>query len=322
MSIATCVIYNPTAGRGRAGRLLADAARLPGGVELWPTTGPGSATDLARAAVDKGFARVAAAGGDGTAHEVANGLLLAGRPDVIFSAWPVGSMNDYAFTLGIGAWWQTERDASQLSTLSADVGLIEAGGRRRFFVNNTGLGFNGLVTIEAGKIRWLRGAPLYSLAVLKTLVKHFAAPPITFEVDGKQYQARTLAFSLALGQREGGFPLAPLARLDDGWFDFLRVGDIRRWEMIRHFPGMMSGNLPLDHPKIAVGRCRTAVIRCEDPICVHTDGEVFCSPGDGVRELTVTLLPSRLRVEFFPPAIYGGGRFDYLKGRMAGRLGD
>jgi diacylglycerol kinase family enzyme len=288
---------------------------LPDGVELWPTTHPGSAVDLARAAAEKGFARVVAAGGDGTAHEVANGLLAANRPEVVFSVWPVGSANDYAFTLGMGAWWESARDADQLLTLTADLGLIEAGDRRRYFVNNCGLGFNGMVTIEAGNIRYLRGVPLYTLAVLKSLVKHFAAPLMTLVIDGRETRLPTLAFSLGLGQREGGFPLVPLARLDDGWFDTIHLGDIRRWEMIRHLPGMMSGNLPTDHAKLVFGRCRCATVRGEQPISVHTDGEVFCAPSDGVRELTVSMLPGRLRVEYYPPAAYGGGRFDSLATR-------
>ena len=42
------------------------------------------------------------------------------------------------------------------------------------------------------------------------------------------------------------------------------------------------------------------------PLCVHTDGELFAVPADGVRELEVELLPGRLRVEFCPPYLYGG----------------
>jgi diacylglycerol kinase family enzyme len=315
------VIYNPAAGRGRAARLLAKGdRRIPAGVVLRPTTGTGNAENLARLAADEGFARVVAAGGDGTSHEVANGLLASTRADVLFSTWPLGSMNDFAFTLGLDKWWRAGATDSDLATMAADVGVIEAGGRRRYFVNGCGIGFNGMVTTEARKVRWLRGVPLYAYAVLRALVRHFAAPPTAITLDGATSVAPTLAFSLGLGQREGGFPLTPLARLDDGRFDYLRVGDIRRWELLRHFPGMVTGNLPVDHPKVAVGRCSTVEVRSERPLCVHTDGEFFCTPADGVRQVFVSIIPSRLRVECFPPALYGGSAFDHLVPRLGPRL--
>src|SRR5918994_1632843 len=98
---ATCVIYNPAAGRGRAERLLKSLPpALASGVELRPTSRAGQATELARQAADEGFAKVVAAGGDGTVHEVANGVLQSPRRDTVFSVWPIGSANDYAYTLG------------------------------------------------------------------------------------------------------------------------------------------------------------------------------------------------------------------------------
>ena len=316
---ATCVIYNPAAGRGRAAKLIHEIAR-PAGVELCPTTHPGSAVELARAAAGKGYGRVVAAGGDGTVHEVANGILLAGRPETVLSVWPLGSMNDYAYTLGITAWWEAGRDPADLTTLSADVGIVESGGQRRYFVNGCGVGFTGMVTVESRSIRWLRGVPLYALAVLKAMIRDFTSPPCTVAIDGVETAVPLLTFSLGIGQREGGFPLTPLARLDDGWFDYFRVGRVRRWELIRHFPGLMTGNLPVKHPEVAVGRCRAVRLRSEAPLCVHADGELICTPTDGIRDVTVSLVPASLRVEYFPPALYGGNRFDGLRSALEPRF--
>src|SRR5262249_21471906 len=97
-----CVILNPAAGRNRAERRLGKRRRRWGRrLELRPTTGSGHAERLARQAVQEGFGVVAAAGGDGTVHEVANGILRAGRPEVVFSIVPLGSANDYAYSLGV-----------------------------------------------------------------------------------------------------------------------------------------------------------------------------------------------------------------------------
>src|SRR5438876_10445486 len=101
-----CVIYNPTAGRGLARRLVERLRRQRGAAfDFRPTTGPGHGGELAERAVAAGHATVIAAGGDGTVHEVANGLLRAGRPEVVFGVWPIGSANDYAYALGVQGDW-------------------------------------------------------------------------------------------------------------------------------------------------------------------------------------------------------------------------
>ncbi len=301
----TCVIYNPSAGRGKARRLMESVRRaFPGDTVLSPTAGPGDAIHLATEAGRSGYDRVAAAGGDGTVHEVARGLLASGNADVLFSTIPVGSMNDYAHTLGMLTWCQRGMTES-LDSIRADVGIVRAPGRERFFVNGCGVGFNGLVTVEAGKIRSLRGLPLYGLAFLRAMVLHFAKPTMTIRTDGTETTRPTLAFSANLGQREGGFPITRRAKLDDGDFETLHAADVRRWELLRYLPAMISGNLPVDHPQLGLGRSRRIGISSEANLCIHTDGEFFALPADGVRELEIELLPQRLRVEVCPAFQYG-----------------
>src|SRR5262245_10898738 len=95
-----CVIFNPAAGRRRAARRLEQLRRAWGNrAHFQPTRAPGHAEELAENAARDGFAIVAAAGGDGTAHEVANGLLRARQPQVRFAVVPIGSANDYAHSL-------------------------------------------------------------------------------------------------------------------------------------------------------------------------------------------------------------------------------
>src|SRR5436305_38117 len=96
------VIYNPSAGRGRAkSRLEGLMSRLAGRVVLASTDGPGHAETLAYQAALNGCAVVGAAGGDGTFHEVANGILRAANPACALACLPIGSANDYAFAVGL-----------------------------------------------------------------------------------------------------------------------------------------------------------------------------------------------------------------------------
>jgi len=291
-----CVIFNPAAGRGRSPLVLDRLRRTLGcRAEFWPTTGPGNAEELAVQAAHAGFATVAAAGGDGTVHEVVNGLMNARQPDVTLAVVPIGSANDYAYSLELANDWWRCADPT-IGVRHVDVGQARSGSRSRYFCNGLGLGFNGYVTLESRRIKFVRGIPLYTLALLRALFYRFATPPMTVQID-KQPERRgpTLALSLALGQREGNFVVAADALLDDGFFDYLLVGSLRRMSLFRFFPGLLTGRLP-SHPEVWRGRCRSLRVQADWPLIVHVDGEFFCVPDDGIHELEVDILPGALRV--------------------------
>jgi diacylglycerol kinase (ATP) len=295
MTADWCVIFNPRSGRGRAARRLANLQHTwADRAVFWPTEQPGHAEELAAKAAVSGFALVVAAGGDGTVHEVANGLLLAARPDVAFGVVPLGSANDYAASLGIA-------DGALPGTAQrlVDVGLVrDATGRERRFVCCLGLGFNGMVTLESRKIKRLQGVALYGLATLRALCSHFATPVMEMTIDD-QPPAKwpTLMLSVLLGKREGGFVLAPDAQLDDGLFDYVHAGDLSRFEVLRLLPRLAISGPPKDYAKVRQGRCRQIELRSPDPLAVHVDGELFARPEDNVRVLKIRIEPRALRVQ-------------------------
>ena len=296
----TCVIFNPTAGRGRSAQAVRTlrGSRNPD-VTLMPTQFAGHATELAKRAADDGFATIVAIGGDGTVHEVANGILESGNRDAVLSIWPVGSANDYAYTLGLSKWWRGHRH-ELTSIREVDVGRVSGGSRSRYFVNGFGLGFNGAVTLESRSISWLRGIPLYGLAMLKAIWRHFEQPLIKVEFDDLIREVPTLVLSINLGQREGNFPITPRASLDDGLFDCIHAGPLTRWAFIKHLPAIATGNLPANDPRVWLGRAANVAVRSERPFRIHLDGEFFCHPQDGIIDVHVELLPKRLKVMGFP----------------------
>jgi len=297
--VTTCVIFNPSAARGRARHALEDLRRALGAdIDFRPTQHPGHAEELAREAARAGFTTVGAAGGDGTVHEVANGLLRADRPEVIFAVFPLGSANDYAFSLG------QDRKLSEVTpanTRRVDVGWVRAEtGKERFFVNTLGLGFSGLVSVESRRIGWLQGILLYGLAFLRTICFHFECPNMTIAFDGSARSSPTLSLTVAIGKREGSFVVAPDAMIDDGLFDYLHAGKLSRLEVLRFMPRLASGGqLPKDHPQIWLDRCREVELESEAPLTVHLDGEFFALPQDPIRRLQIRILPGRLKVQTF-----------------------
>lgn len=291
-----CVIYNPIAGRrGAPHRMDAIRRLVPAGAELWATQRAEHAVELARQAAADGFDVVAAAGGDGTVHEVANGVLQAGRPEVQFGVVPLGSANDYAASL------EHELGGGQTSGLhEIDVGVVrDERGRERYFVCCLGLGLNGLISLEARRIRRLRGLALYGLATLRVLQRAIEAPDVTVQFDdGPSHTAPNLMLSALVGRREGRFVMAPQARLSDGLFDYVRTGPMSRWAILRFLPGLALRGPPGGHPAVELGRCRRIALRSERPIVVHTDGEIFSRPDDNVRSIEIELLPRQLRVRY------------------------
>jgi YegS/Rv2252/BmrU family lipid kinase len=294
------VICNPTAARGAAGRKLQRVQRLLARqAEFRSTEGRGHAEELAFAAALAGHGTVVAAGGDGTVHEVANGILRAGRADVAFGVVPLGSGNDYASAL------QVATDARSLCagllsphTRAVDVGRVrDERGRERFFVNTLGIGLSGAVSWESMGIKRLRGLALYSVAVLRAIWKHFHAVNAVLNMDDQRHEWPILYMALALGQREGGgFVVAPHAKLDDGLFDYLHAGRVTRLQALRYAPRLLRGDVPPGDPLLRTGQCRSLIIQADQPLIAHADGEMLARPGDDTRLLEIELLPHRLAV--------------------------
>ncbi|MFN0053177.1 MAG: diacylglycerol/lipid kinase family protein [Planctomycetales bacterium] len=300
-SLRLCVIFNPTAGRHRARRQLEVLQATWGSrAEFRGTLRVGHARELGQQAAQEGFDIVVAAGGDGTAHEVANGVLQAHRPEVCFAVFPLGSANDYVYSLGreFGAGDQQDHPANRVRQV--DIGQIrDDQGRSRYFLCCMGLGFTGAISIEARRIPRLRGLLLYGLATLRSLYRLRETPQMTIAFDQEPATVQpTLMLSTLIGHREGSFLMAPDARLADGWFDCVRTGPMSRWQVLRYLPGLAFRGPPTGHPQVEFRRCRQITVSSPTPLAVHTDGEIFCSPEEGVRRLEIELIPLGLRVWF------------------------
>ena len=299
-----CVIFNPTAGKHRGQARLAQIRNAwSTHVAFWPTQHAGHAIELAEQAAREGFAVVAAAGGDGTAHEVLNGLMRVGNPDVQFTIVPIGSANDYAYSLGLDQ--KIPPPARRV-----DVGLVRApNGKSAYFGCCLGTGLNGYVTRESRRIHRLQGVFLYGLATIRALIYHYRSPQMTLQFDGEPaWTVPTLLFSTLVGKREGGFVMAPKAELDDGLLDFVHAANLSRFEILQFLPRLALFGPPETYPKIRQGRCRRVTLRSESPLIVHTDGEFFCLPEEGIKELEIEIVPAALGVTGLTPLSPGGER--------------
>ena len=273
----TKIILNPIAGRGRGARVEPELRSLlkSEGIDfdLVRTAGPWHAVELAERAVSDGFEPIVAAGGDGTMHEVVNGLMAAsdagetGTLGII----PIGSGSDFAHTVGVPP--NLRAACQQLAhghERVVDVGQITMPGQgTRYFDNTLGIGFDAVVTVEALKVKWLRGMALYLPVVLKTVFLSLKVPRATIEYDGQALTLPALMICVANGPREGGgFFVAPQAQPDDGLFDLCITREVSRLAQLGLIPHFIKGT-HLDLEPVTMARARRVTLSSPDDLVAH-----------------------------------------------------
>jgi YegS/Rv2252/BmrU family lipid kinase len=288
--VKVLAILNPRAGVAAERALLALRRGRPSwpGLEVAVTTGPGDATAWAREAASAGAGLVLAVGGDGTANEVAQGLIGSETPLGIV---PVGSGNGLARCLRIPLAPDAALAALEVAVARPiDVGLANG----RPFLNVGGAGFDAAVGADfhaAGRGGARRGVLSYVLLSLRRVLR-YRATPLRLETPGNDLDLRPFLVCLANGPQYGaGALIAPEARLDDGLLDVVVLDHAPLPVLLAAVPRLFSGTLHRSrlHRRLQVAR---AVLAGAVPFPFHRDGE----PEPATRRLEVGLRPTALRV--------------------------
>lgn len=293
MPAATVVIVNPQARGGwprRRWPLIEPELRAAlGALELQFTRRQGEGTTLARAAALAGARLVIAMGGDGTASEVAAGLLqhqeqqTGGEPACSFGYLPCSTGGDFRRSLQI----PEELSAAARRIAEAPGRLLDAGqldytghdGRpqRRYFLNIASAGMSGLVDLFANKSsKRLGGFATFALASAKAALR-YRNPRVRVRLDDGAFEEVRL-YTLAVangGYFGGGMNIAPDACLDDGVFDVITLGDLSPPEAVVLLPHLYKGS-HLSLRKVTAAKARSVQVElCEpsDRVLLDVDGE-------------------------------------------------
>jgi len=296
------IILNPMADMGNAWRVARDLRSITeqhGGVDWSGTVYPGHAIELAQQAGEQGYDMVIAMGGDGTVHEVINGLMRVPeekRP--VLGVVPVGSGNDFAH--GINASQKpTEALTRALDgdAAAVDLGLmIDEHGRNEYFNNTLGIGFGAVVTIRSHKLPVLRGFLMYLTAVIQTIILDHNPMAMQIETDDQKWQQSVIYLVICNGPREGGgFLIAPEAKIDDGLFHYAMITNVSRAMMFRIVPEVMKGTHGR-FKQVRMGTCKKFTLSADRPLYIHADGEIFTGPGTDLRKVSFEILPNALKV--------------------------
>lgn len=286
------LIYNPSAGKETFRTKLPDVLQIleESGLEAscHATRGAGDAREAAEFAAESGFDYVVACGGDGTVHEVVNGLARSrARPPL--GIIPAGTSNDLARALGIP--FQIEQAARLIAgrrTMPLDLGRIGDG---RYFVNIAACGRLTEITYEApSKMKTLVGQLAYYVKGLERL-PGLRAIPLQVRAGGFEYDDRAMLCLIMNSRSVGGFEnVAPRASVNDGQLDVLIVKPTNLGDMIRLVAAAMRGEHLLDE-RVIYFHAREIHVSSRDQADLNIDGE-----RGGRLPYTVKVMPSHLSV--------------------------
>ena len=267
------IIANPTAGKKAADKNLRIAqetfASYGATVQTHLTSSVGDATRIVRELTQAGETDIIALGGDGTLHEVLNGLHdpATCRLGLI----PSGTGNDFAEKIGLPLQADKAVKLIMENHLQA-TDYLEVGGVRCMNVAGLGMDVDVLERCKKGKSKG-------KLKYLKSLVQSlfaFKGIKVEIEADGVVQMREVLLAAVCNGsQFGGGIKICPTAKVDDGKISAVIVDCIGgKWKIIKAFVQLLKGKI-LDYPLTTHFLCDSVKFMSENKCTVQLDGELY-----------------------------------------------
>lgn len=285
------LIANPAAKHGETAQLLPPIEQmllnLPHDTSV--TERPGHATALAAAA--NAYDLVVAVGGDGTVHEVLNGLMsipAENRP--CLGVLPTGSGNDTRRTLGV----PTDITEAALVLATGERKRFDVGVCNGIYFNNSfAAGLDAKVTAKAVEYKVTKhrdGLWLYLTALLHVLVHDLSSFEMRMTLDGGEPEMHdNLIVAVTQGPTYGGgFFITPDALPDDGLFDVCMIDPLGLPEALARLPFVVMGKHTRMKP-VHMSRHTSLTIECDRALPAQIDGEVLLE-----RRYEIQMLPSAI----------------------------
>ncbi len=295
------LIANPISGKGHAKNVAeqAYAALTESGAQgqLMFTSASGDAKRFAQEATSDGIRSVIACGGDGTLHEVVNGIATV--PNVTLGVLPCGRGNDFAAAVGV----PLKPEAAIATLLSGtpihvDLGCCYHSGQQsavssvgasstrdsdnrelrtdNHFITIATCGYDTEVSRRAAKGTPLfAGTASYAYAAVETLF-YYEPPFVRLEGDFGVHEGPLLLAATGITNRYGGgFQIVPNARIDDGLFDVCIIRPVSALTVLRLLVTLFWGG-HVSHPAVSMHQTRTLTIETDTPMLLYADGEPMC----------------------------------------------
>ena len=296
------IIANPASGRGRSEAKLRtiETALRDWGLDyrILPTTGPGHAAEAAAAALRDGDRFLVAAGGDGTVHEVVNGMFAGDQPiapDAVLGVLATGSGSDFVKSFGIpGDAVRAARHLTGDAVRTIDVGKVTvadgAATTVKYFSNIAQAGLGGAVVARASRLPAVLARARYFFGFWLTLPR-FGPAAVRLDADGQAFE--WLARNVVVANCRfygGGMQISPKSEPDDGKLDVLVMTGPKS-DAYTVVPRVYRGT-HLPHRNIAELRASRVTVETDVPYPIEADGEVL-----GTTPATFEVIPGALRLK-------------------------
>ena len=278
------------------------------------TKKPGDGINLAKRAAEQGRKLIIACGGDGTINEIANGILESGA-DAELGVLPSGTGGDFRRSLGMPTEMrETAKALRDGVTKKIDVGKVSFFDHQnrqtsRYFVNVSSFGLSASIIERVktkNKLEWLphdllRGKTTFAISSLQEIFD-YEFLTVRVSIDGAPEKSlNTINFCVCNSRYfGGGMKIAPDAKLDDGFFDVVNIGDIKTAKIILNGYKLYRGShLEMAEVKAALARrIEISPAYKDQTIFLETDGEL---PGKlpAVYEIVPQILKVRVPQQTF-----------------------
>ena len=268
------IISNPNAGEGKKKKLQRRAIErfraLGQAFCVHETEKPGQAVHLARQLSEEGAGDLIVMGGDGTLHEVLNGM--TNFEQCALGLIPAGTGNDFAAAAGIPTQPEAAVDLIVQSRPQYTEFMQLPGGVRG--INAVGTGIDVEILRRCRSSRWLHGKFQYLISLILSLIR-FRNYDLIARVNGKEQAYKTLIACVGNGYRiGGGIRMCPKAVLGDGLLDFVAVNDVKKSRILPAFVKLMQGRI-LEESFARFERCERIEVVSDRPFTVQVDGELY-----------------------------------------------
>ena len=295
------VVINPSSKSGQNRRLrkeLTDALELyfPKSFTLYETSSPGQASKIIREIIQHGVTLIIAAGGDGTIHQVANGILKYSETQCRLGIINLGSGGDLARTLML-----PKRIIDQVKLISSttpkliDVGKLtcldqDGNSIVRFYVNECQIGISANIVKHVSyalKKRW--GSLSFRMVSVAQLFTYRSSIFTVAINESETIMTKGLGIVASNGRYcGGGMQLTPNAKIEDGWIDFVLIKNMRIVRRLYYFSSVLA-NRTVKSNKIVRAQIQSLHIQSELPALVEADGELI-----GQTPAHITVIPKAL----------------------------